>query len=592
MQHDPSSAAVIAAALGARAEAVCRQYLPHGRRQGRYWVAGDIDGARGALALRPPCRPRHSRQVDRCSPGNPRRLARPDPAIARAHRRCARRSTRRAPSSPCRLPRTAIRGLCPFRAPTIPMTRRRRPAACGGAAAPSPAAMPSAICTFAACRAAASRRCASIPSFAIATARPCAGTRRWSPPSPVTTAGCSAWQRTWLDPRRPAKAGIAVPRKALGRIHGLAVRFGAPADGLASLVVGEGIETVLSLVTAVPEIRAAAALSAGSLGAFAPPPGAARLVIARDNDEDGALAAERLVCAARGSASPPTSSSPSATISTTTWSTSARRRSAPASRRCSAAREGESSGGRASRPKEWRETMNAVINLRHEPRLREKFEYAHVVQQHRADRPPHEVGERVPHRSRAGSRAGDRALPCGSVAPHPRGRDRAARSRRTGRMLAGVLVRRKPPLSCRGARACGGLGIGQAVRAGGCVMRSVGLRCLQRSVLAMPSARAIRSNHGSQASRNFLSYPYRLRAQGRAAHFVCQEGSAGQRIVSEALQAGTAERGPCGWRDIRPAVMFHCATRAHCANPASGGVLHSAALRSGRDSQGIRRWRA
>ena len=100
-------------------------------------------------------------------------------------------------------------------------------------------------------------------------------------------------QRTWLDPRRPAKAGVADPRKALGRIHGLAVRFGVPTDD-APLVVGEGIETVLSLVTAVPEITAAAALSAGSLGAFAPPPGVARLVIARDNDEDGALASERL----------------------------------------------------------------------------------------------------------------------------------------------------------------------------------------------------------------------------------------------------------------------------------------------------------
>ena len=36
------------------------------------------------------------------------------------------------------------------------------------------------------------------------------------------------------------------------------------------------------------------ALSAGSLGAFAPPAGVARLVIARDNDPEGALAAERL----------------------------------------------------------------------------------------------------------------------------------------------------------------------------------------------------------------------------------------------------------------------------------------------------------
>ena len=79
------------------------------------------------------------------------------------------------------------------------------------------------------------------------------------------------------------------------------MRFGAPSDD-AALVVGEGIETVLSLVTAVPEITTAAALSAGSLGAFAPPPGVARLVIARDNDEDGAFAAERLArrCARAG----------------------------------------------------------------------------------------------------------------------------------------------------------------------------------------------------------------------------------------------------------------------------------------------------
>ena len=108
-------------------------------------------------------------------------------------------------------------------------------------------------------------------------------------------------QRTWLDPRRPARAGVAAPRKALGRIYGRAVRFGHLADG-ASLLVGEGIETVLSVVTAVPEITAAAALSAGSLGAFAPPSGAARLVIARDNDAEGERAAMRLArrCARAG----------------------------------------------------------------------------------------------------------------------------------------------------------------------------------------------------------------------------------------------------------------------------------------------------
>ena len=52
--------------------------------------------------------------------------------------------------------------------------------------------------------------------------------------------------------------------------------------------------TALSVVTAAPNIDAAAALSAGSLGAFAPPPGVARLVIACDNDIEGDQAAMRL----------------------------------------------------------------------------------------------------------------------------------------------------------------------------------------------------------------------------------------------------------------------------------------------------------
>ena len=52
-----SAAARVAAALGARAEEVCRRYLPHGRRQGRYWTAGDARGARGRslfVRLAPP----------------------------------------------------------------------------------------------------------------------------------------------------------------------------------------------------------------------------------------------------------------------------------------------------------------------------------------------------------------------------------------------------------------------------------------------------------------------------------------------------------------------------------------------------------
>ena len=99
--------------------------------------------------------------------------------------------------------------------------------------------------------------------------------------------------RTWLDPKRPAKARVSRPRKALGHVHGLAVRFGEP-GAASTLLVGEGIETVLSLVSALPDTVAAAALSAGSLGAFAPPQRVSRLIIACDRGEHGEFAARRL----------------------------------------------------------------------------------------------------------------------------------------------------------------------------------------------------------------------------------------------------------------------------------------------------------
>ena len=101
-------------------------------------------------------------------------------------------------------------------------------------------------------------------------------------------------QRIWLDPERPAKGPISLrPRKAFGRVHGRAVRFGGFASG-ATLLAGKGIETVLSLVTAADRILAASVLSAGSHGAFEPPQDLALLVIARDKDVEGGNAANRL----------------------------------------------------------------------------------------------------------------------------------------------------------------------------------------------------------------------------------------------------------------------------------------------------------
>ena len=97
--------------------------------------------------------------------------------------------------------------------------------------------------------------------------------------------------RTYLDTDRPAKAPVATPRKSLGAIGGSAVYLG---EREPTLVVAEGIETALSLLTARPGLYAAAVLSAGSLAGFTPPADVTGLVIARDRDEAGAHAAERL----------------------------------------------------------------------------------------------------------------------------------------------------------------------------------------------------------------------------------------------------------------------------------------------------------
>ena len=51
------------------------------------------------------------------------------------------------------------------------------------------------------------------------------------------------------------------------------MRFGAPAGTGATLLVGEGIETVLSLVAAVPALPAGARTLRDAAGCLNPPPG-------------------------------------------------------------------------------------------------------------------------------------------------------------------------------------------------------------------------------------------------------------------------------------------------------------------------------
>ncbi len=97
--------------------------------------------------------------------------------------------------------------------------------------------------------------------------------------------------RTWLDPAQATKAQLSTPRKAMGDLLGNGVRFGVAQDALAA---GEGLETMLSLRTVLPTMPMVAALSSNHLAALLLPAGLRCLYVAVDDDRAGRHAVERL----------------------------------------------------------------------------------------------------------------------------------------------------------------------------------------------------------------------------------------------------------------------------------------------------------
>jgi putative DNA primase/helicase len=90
---------------------------------------------------------------------------------------------------------------------------------------------------------------------------------------------------TALRPDGSGKADLRAPRRMLGDVAGGAVRL-APIGADQVLAVAEGVETALAFrqLTGTPTW---AALSAGGLRTFVPPPGIKRLIIAADADDHG-----------------------------------------------------------------------------------------------------------------------------------------------------------------------------------------------------------------------------------------------------------------------------------------------------------------
>ena len=102
--------------------------------------------------------------------------------------------------------------------------------------------------------------------------------------------------RTWLARDGSDKAPLETPRRAMGDLLGHGVPFGKPTDVMAA---GEGIETMLSLRCVLPNLPMIAALSAAHLAALMLPVSLRRLYIAIDNDAAGRSAASELMDRAR-----------------------------------------------------------------------------------------------------------------------------------------------------------------------------------------------------------------------------------------------------------------------------------------------------
>ena len=281
MHAQPSPASEIAAALAAQAEAVCRHYLPAGQRQGRYWIVGDIHGAPGRSLFVGIRGPRSGKWTD---------------GATGDHGDLLDLIKHRTRSESLRETLAEARSFLALPAPPTPAPSPRDPSA-------------TIERLWRACR-----PIAGTHGEAYLHAR---GIRRCRFPSlrfhpnlyyrddnftgafPALVAAVTdargkltGLHRTWLDPEVPAKAPVQTPRKALGNLFGSAVRF-PPRSSRSTLVVGEGIESVLSIITAYPGAAGAAALSTAGVGSFSPP-ASRRIAIARDNDRHGIEAAARL----------------------------------------------------------------------------------------------------------------------------------------------------------------------------------------------------------------------------------------------------------------------------------------------------------
>ena len=295
----PDSISELAGRLARDAEAVCRHYLSKGRREGRYWLVGDVDNTPGAQSLRSPERDRLRRgrggQVDRCGDGSARRPARPDRRHARhlTTWRDTLDEARRFLSLPPPdvLERPALGKPAPGR------IAASRAAVVGDVATDPGHARRNLSAQFAGSRIyGMARTCVFTRAATIGRTPHRLRTRRSWPAliAAVTDleGGITGVHRTWLAPTGHAKAPVSTPRRALGSLS-MATACGS-ARWATSWRLARASRRSCRCDARCPPCPMVAALSANHLAALILPPGLRRLYIARDNDDAGRWATETL----------------------------------------------------------------------------------------------------------------------------------------------------------------------------------------------------------------------------------------------------------------------------------------------------------
>lgn len=279
------NATEVAHRLGEQAEAVCRYYLPNGRRQGRYWLIGDVSGTPGrSLYVRLSGR-RAGKWTDAATGEHGDLID-----LIALNRNLDFRGALDEARSFLRLPV----------APSLP-TVREPPAPTGSLEAARRLFAASLAIKGSLAEAYLRHRGIALPADHTALrfhprcyCRVPSGRQIWPALIAAVTdldGKITGAHRTWLDPFGGGKAPIDQPRRAMGRLAGNGVRFGLACH---VLTVAEGIETTLALKTIMPSMPMIAALSAAHLAALILPSSSRRLYVARDNDEAGRLALARL----------------------------------------------------------------------------------------------------------------------------------------------------------------------------------------------------------------------------------------------------------------------------------------------------------